>query len=177
MINFEDPQEKMDLFKAIFASSDEESDVEKEASDSKKEESNSKAIEKPISSINVLRNTSPPRGIFANLDLDALKPKKLSQEIGKEKQDKIDGTKTKNGSDKQNPSTDNMPFASELMYGPSLPTKPIFIQKTITYEDSESSSSEIEWVEKSTSKKKKHSKKHKKEKKKDKHKQKKKKKK
>lgn len=179
VIKFEDPQEKMDLFKAIFASSDEESDVENggESSNSKKKESNSKALEKPISSINVLRNTSPPRGIFANLDLDALKPKKLPQEIGKEKQDKNDEIITKNASEIKNPITCNEPIAPELMYGPSLPTKPIFIQKTTTFSDSESSSSEIEWVEKSTSKKKKHSKKHKKEKKKDKHKQKKKKKK
>ncbi|XP_001863956.2 G patch domain-containing protein 1 homolog [Culex quinquefasciatus] len=68
------PEEKKDLFKSIFCSSDEEED----ASDSPPEPTPSteadklKLVEslvaiKPASEVNVLRNNSPPRGIFASI--------------------------------------------------------------------------------------------------------------
>ncbi|XP_014242880.1 G patch domain-containing protein 1 homolog [Cimex lectularius] len=144
VIPFEDPEKKIDLFKAIFCS-DEENEEEEE----------------PESNKNALRNTSPPRGIFANLDLDALKakPQALPDE----------------------PTASNKPDP-QLLYGPSLPAKPVFFKPTASHKDSSDSepdSSEDEWVEKGKAvkekkdEKKKH-KKHKKESKKEKHKSKKK---
>lgn len=63
-------QEKRDLFKAIFLSSSEDSNSETEDGiDS--EIVKSVLIGQPAE-INVQRNTSPPRGIFAKLDLDSL---------------------------------------------------------------------------------------------------------
>lgn len=64
-------EEKKDLFKAIFLSSSEDSESEPEESvDS--EAVKSVLIGKVPSEVNVQRNTSPPRGIFAKLDLDNL---------------------------------------------------------------------------------------------------------
>lgn len=177
IIEAEDPLEKMDLFKAIFANSDEDSDNDDNISDSK---SVQKEIEKPSNNINVLRNTSPPRGIFANLDLEALKPKPISQ---KESNGKTEENKS-NSDLKTNNESENKPSSQEidpgLLYGPSLPSKPVFISKNSPRRESNSSTtSEEEWVEKEEEKhkkKKKHTKKEKKEKKKDRHKKKKKKK-
>lgn len=169
----EDPKEKMDLFKAIFASSDEESDTEdtsknKTSQDDQTSTARMDRVEKSTSSSkNVLRNTSPPRGIFANLDLDALKPKPLPpKEKGNDISKDVSSTKV-----------ENEELDPGLLYGPSLPSKPVFIPKIINLmESGTSSSSEDEWIEKEKHKKKKHSKKHKKEKKKEKYKHKKKKK-
>lgn len=62
---------KKDLFKAIFLSSSEDSDSESEENvDS--EAVKSVLIGKDPKELNVERNTSPPRGIFAKLDLDSL---------------------------------------------------------------------------------------------------------
>lgn len=64
-------EEKKDLFKAIFLSSSEDSDSEIEENvDS--EAVKSILIGKDPKEINVQRNMSPPRGIFAKLDLDSL---------------------------------------------------------------------------------------------------------
>ena len=65
-------EEKKDLFKAIFLSSSEDSDSELEENiDS--EVVKSVLIGKTPAETNLQRNTSPPRGIFAKLDLDSLK--------------------------------------------------------------------------------------------------------
>lgn len=62
----------MDLYKAIFLSSSDEEEEE----DIKKSTVSSNQTQKPeqptAQKLNVLRNTSPPRGIFANLDFDKL---------------------------------------------------------------------------------------------------------
>ncbi|XP_046604837.1 G patch domain-containing protein 1 [Neodiprion virginianus] len=63
--------EKKDLFKAIFVSSSEDSDSEREE-EPDDEKFKSVLIGKNPGELNVQRNTSPPRGIFANLDLDSL---------------------------------------------------------------------------------------------------------
>lgn len=64
-------EEKKDLFKAIFLSSSEDSDSETEENvDS--EAVKSVLIGKDPKEINIQRNTSPPRGIFATLNLDNL---------------------------------------------------------------------------------------------------------
>lgn len=71
MFKDKNDKEKNDLFKAIFLSSseDSESDTEENVdSDAMK----SVLIGKDPKEINVERNTSPPRGIFAKLDLDNL---------------------------------------------------------------------------------------------------------
>ncbi|CAH1390423.1 unnamed protein product [Nezara viridula] len=102
--------------------------------------------------------------IEANDTLKIIHSRKLPQRIRKEKNDKTDGIKIQNINDIQNSSGADT-AAPELMYGPSLPTKPIFIEKSAINEDSESSSSETEWTKKGISKKKKHSKKRRKRKK------------
>ncbi|XP_033211365.1 G patch domain-containing protein 1 homolog [Belonocnema kinseyi] len=63
-------EEKKDLFKAIFLSSSEDSDSEVDESlDSEVVKS---VLIGKTSEVNLQRNTSPPRGIFANVDLDSL---------------------------------------------------------------------------------------------------------
>uniref|UniRef100_A0A182TBX1 Uncharacterized protein n=1 Tax=Anopheles maculatus TaxID=74869 RepID=A0A182TBX1_9DIPT len=85
------PEEKRDLFKSIFCSSDEEEDDQKEEADPMRkskvddkppsstgqigtltDEEKLKMVDsfvaiKPASQLNILRNNSPPRGIFKNL--------------------------------------------------------------------------------------------------------------
>jgi G patch domain-containing protein 1 len=71
------PEEKKDLFKSIFCDSDDEDEVKTEeksepAANELSENQKSKFIEsflntKNASEINVLRNTSPPRGLFKSL--------------------------------------------------------------------------------------------------------------
>lgn len=75
------PAEKKDLFKAIFDSSDSEEEEEKEG-DTKRLESVPKPdisalLKKSANEINILRNNSPPRGIFANLYKKPLVEEKL----------------------------------------------------------------------------------------------------
>lgn len=67
-------EEKKDLFKAIFLSSDEEKEDEEEEKSSAMDDEKVKAalIGNKAAAMNVQRNTSPPRGIFANVDLDSL---------------------------------------------------------------------------------------------------------
>jgi G patch domain-containing protein 1 len=117
------PEEKKDLFKAIFCDSDDEENEEQpkfsasELSDQQK----SKFIEsflntKPASEINVLRNASPPRGIFKGIfDLASTSKKIEESQVSAENQD-------------------------EDFYGPKLPAAPL---PTITHQiSSESSSSD-----------------------------------
>lgn len=60
----------MDLYRAIFlSSSDEEEEDDKNLGSSNQ----TQRLEQPTAKeLNILRNNSPPRGIFANLDLDKL---------------------------------------------------------------------------------------------------------
>lgn len=109
-----EPDEKPDLFKAIFLSSSDES-----ASDSESE-SEKKLPEQVSAEITAPRNLSPPRGIFANLDLDALSARPS------QKQDKIDepdvsSNFTASDGAKNLPSGNNE-LGDDLMYGPRLPS-------------------------------------------------------
>merc|ERR1711874_19974 len=110
----------LDLFKAIFLDSDSDSDEEdqkgekeeeEEADKMTAEEATSKALylgrelapkvpPKPWEEKkqNLLRNTDPARGIFANIDFDALNKKKAASEP--EKVDKKVNEKNDNSSDK-----------------------------------------------------------------------------
>lgn len=64
--------EKKDLFKAIFLSSSEDSEDSESEEKVDNETVKSILIGKDPKEINSQRNTSPPRGIFAKLDLDSL---------------------------------------------------------------------------------------------------------
>lgn len=74
--------EKKDLFKAIFLSSSEDSEDSESEENVDNEMVKSILIGKDPKEINTQRNMSPPRGIFAKLDLDSLvvHPKQVNDE-------------------------------------------------------------------------------------------------
>lgn len=121
-------EEKKDLFKAIFLSSSEDSESESDENDDN-EAVKSVLIGKDPKEINVQRNTSPPRGIFAKLDLDSLvtQPKRLNNESTLSK---IPGTILPATDGSQNNVTDHNDMINDTettvppdMYGPVLPQR------------------------------------------------------
>ncbi|XP_011646122.1 G patch domain-containing protein 1 homolog isoform X1 [Pogonomyrmex barbatus] len=120
--------EKKDLFKAIFLSSSEDSDSETEENvDS--EAVKSVLIGKDPKEINTQRNTSPPRGIFAKLDLDSLvtQPKRVNDESTAST---ISETSLPATNKSQNDLTDHNDVSDDTataippdMYGPALPQR------------------------------------------------------
>ncbi|KAG8274095.1 G patch domain-containing protein 1 [Homalodisca vitripennis] len=87
---------KMDLFKAIFLSSSDESDGEEEKLEKPaSQEQPLKTLRQEPSKqpsaaeVNVLRNTSPPRGIFANLDLVQLTSQKKKSVMEQDKKEEV----------------------------------------------------------------------------------------
>lgn len=120
--------EKKDLFKAIFLSSSEDSDSETEDNiDS--EAVKSILIGKDPKDVNIQRNTSPPRGIFAKLDLDSLvtQPKRADDESTASK---ISETSLPITDGSQNDFTDGNDVVNDAeiavlpdMYGPALPQR------------------------------------------------------
>ncbi|XP_076649386.1 G patch domain-containing protein 1 homolog isoform X2 [Halictus rubicundus] len=130
-------EEKKDLFKAIFLSSSEESDSEPEESiDS--EAVKSVLIGKPATEVNIKRNTSPPRGIFAKVDLDnLLSSSKSSEQVNKNVNKEIDTSTvsqsdvgvTSNQSNDSNTNSDE-PILLPDMYGPALPTKLVKVEES-----------------------------------------------
>lgn len=171
ILDFEEPIEKKDLFKAIFCSDEEESDKDERKEDS--DEKNKSQIVPPLTKMNALRNTSPPRGIFANLDLDAINKRKTvsldpAPQSGEKELEK-DGEKEQ----EQVTESEKDKIGEYSLYGPSLPTKPIFsnrIKEMVNIKPSSESSSEGEWVERKEERKQRKHKKHKKHKEKKKHK-------
>lgn len=121
-------EEKKDLFKAIFLSSSEDSDSETEDNvDS--EAVKSILIGKDPKDINIQRNTSPPRGIFAKLDLDSLvtQPKRVNDESTTSK---ISETSLPITDEPQNDLMDRNDVINDAeiavlpdMYGPVLPQR------------------------------------------------------
>lgn len=121
-------EEKKDLFKAIFLSSSEDSDSETEDNvDS--EAVKSILIGKDPKDINIQRNTSPPRGIFAKLDLDSLvtQPKCINDESTTSK---ISETSLPITDESRNDLTDHNDVINDVeiavlpdMYGPVLPQR------------------------------------------------------
>ncbi|TGZ49885.1 G patch domain-containing protein 1 homolog [Temnothorax longispinosus] len=122
-------EEKKDLFKAIFLSSSEDSDSETEDNvDS--ETVKSILIGKDPKELNVQRNTSPPRGIFAKLDLDSLvvtQPKCINDESTT---CKISETSLPITGESRNDATDHNDVIDDAeiavlpdMYGPVLPQR------------------------------------------------------
>ncbi|XP_063897552.1 G patch domain-containing protein 1 homolog [Helicoverpa armigera] len=152
--------DKMDLYKSIFLS-DSEEEIDNE--DKSKNNEASDFIDKPK---NVERNTSPPRGIFANIDFDELNSWRRKDDVTKPKEDSSKKVENISNKVENTQSKDD-----EAMYGPKIPEN---LQKRLQSEtqnnaketiDINSSSSEDSWVdinEVSTKKhKKKKSKKHK----------------
>lgn len=143
--------DKMDLYKSIFLSDSEEEE------DLTKKNEVSDFIETPK---NVERNTSPPRGIFANIDFDELNAWRRTDTTKKEETKKPENTIIKDKQEKSEP--------AEEMYGPKIPEN---LQNRLqpkvkdqTSIEIGSSSSEDSWVdanELKSKKKKKKSKKHK----------------
>lgn len=144
-ILIEKSADKKDLFKAIFLSSSEDSDSagEEELDDEKLK---SILIGKNLGQLNVQRNTSPPRGIFANLDLDSLnnssvKDSKINfieprnptslnskgDETSEASGSNQNGNSAKNAKDSINLSVVKEGLDVETLpgaYGPILPAKP-----------------------------------------------------
>lgn len=186
LLEFPDPPAKIDLYKAIFLSSSEDSDNDSEEKDSENVTKENKpkqnvvqgeqeAEEKTISSDkfltsaekNTQRNMSPPRGVFANLDLDAINARK-------EKSNKVPEKEEESGN-KQTTNEDHAPHSLEQhvqdMYGPQLPSVPmpaatnnISLPSVTKVLPSVVTAVHSEWVErtKNDSHRNKHNKKHKK---------------
>lgn len=146
----------------------------------------------PASALNILRNMSPPRGIFSNLDLDAINnqikegmqnkssditlglnrtaadPKRSSEDAVSADAISDAGTTTESIKAIQAPVDDKSAAMESAMYGPSLPSTPIpRVTKNITPISESNLTDELSsfiWVEKKnkTSHKEKHKKEHKK---------------
>ena len=124
-------EEKKDLFKAIFLSSSEESESEPEESmDS--EVVKSVLIGKAPSEMNIKRNTSPPRGIFAKVDLDNLitgsksSVQQVNESVSEEKDANV--VSISEAEIESIPSIDTKsnpvePLLLPDMYGPALPSR------------------------------------------------------
>ncbi|XP_059055930.1 G patch domain-containing protein 1 homolog [Achroia grisella] len=184
-----DKFDKMDLYKAIFLS-DSEDEVTSNTEENRDSTNTNEFIDVPK---NVQRNTSPPRGIFANIDFDELNSWKRNTD-NKQTNEK-EAASSANVTDNANVASkdvniDNIQVIEET-YGPKIPDnirkklegdnksedsnlKPVF--RSQSERDKEileidSSSSSDSWVEvKSKKEKKKKSKKHKSKHKKSKHK-------
>lgn len=146
------PEEKKDLFKAIFCDSDDEDDDEKQSQDDTEvikksntdvndgsstltEKQKSTFIEsflntKSASEINVLRNASPPRGIFKSIF-------ELGTSVSK-----MSANEKQKDTDKTNESI------SEETYGPALPANISNITNNTTNSTDDSSSSDSSLDEK-----------------------------
>lgn len=193
LLEFPDPPAKIDLYKAIFLSSSEDSDDDSEEKDSGNltEANNSKqnvpqeggeTEEKTLSldkfftpaEKNTQRNMSPPRGIFANLDLDAINARKEKSNKVPDKKEESDVHMNKQTTIEdhvEHEQNDRLEQLAQDMYGPQLPgismsatansTSLPTVKKVLP---SVVTSVHNEWVEKTKkdSHKNKHSKKHKK---------------
>ncbi|KAI4489466.1 hypothetical protein M0802_011078 [Mischocyttarus mexicanus] len=124
--------EKKDLFRAIFLSSSDESETETETEENiDNEVVKSVLIGESSNEINVARNTSPPRGIFAKLDLeDLVKKPNVSTEDAKsnikEKETNLPCQEPQTIVEKNNEDKTcdipQMPIP-ETVYGPMLPSR------------------------------------------------------
>lgn len=148
-IIFEEPKEKIDLFKAIFLDSDdeEENKSEKEEED-KIDEISTRNLYEDERITNEKRNTSPPRGCFENIDLDSLavpskefSKKTIGNDLEKKKEVEV---------------LKNQDVDMDMAYGPKLPDKVLFTSQTVSNVPVISDNSE-KWIEKKD-----HEKKHKK---------------
>ncbi|PSN30385.1 G patch domain-containing protein 1 [Blattella germanica] len=175
VLEFPDPPNKVDLFKAIFLSSSEDSDSEEE--EEKGTENMSSATNKPdlqpnntaqedntvlpvISEPiieNTKRNLSPPRGVFANLDLDAIntRRKEKSKDVlqsSNQVSSVSDGNQVKSNGKIMNVEERKEETSNERMYGPTLPATPSSVVKNSSTAEialpSVVAPTNCEWVEK-----------------------------
>lgn len=155
------PSEKKDLFKAIFDSDeDEDTATESNPSDVNVLQTSlqptttvlcNNFLPKPATILNVLRNSSPPRGIFSNMF-------KTTAEVA-EKAPEIESSKKGLLEEKANISVDiaEVPASRPLLYGPSLPANtPTAATTTLLIPGATSTNSKVksrfvqdEWIEKS----------------------------
>lgn len=141
---------KIDLYKAVFLS-DSESETEEESPENSKDKE--KLTLADLVARNVERNPSPPRGIFANLNLDRINSWR-KPELDKDIQPIPEVTKMASlSSDKSSIGTATMDVD---VYGPKLPEKHLFTSKKTDNESkseaveiSSSSDSSDDWVESS----------------------------
>lgn len=192
LLEFPDPPAKIDLYRAIFLSSSEDSDDDSEEKDSGNftKANNSKqnvpqeggeTEEKTLSldkfltpaEKNTKRNMSPPRGVFANLDLDAINARKEKSNNVPDKKEESDVCKNKQTVEDhvEREQNDGLEQLAQDMYGPQLPSISVSAATNSTSLPSVKkvlpsvvTSVHNEWVEitKKDSHKNKHSKKHKK---------------
>lgn len=121
-------EEKKDLFKAIFlSSSSEDSDSDEAEGNIDSEAVKSVLIGKDPRELNAQRNTSPPRGIFAKLDLDSLvaPPKGLAD---KDRQGSDGNREASKAGPLADPNAADEAVATEVaispdVYGPVLPQR------------------------------------------------------
>lgn len=193
LLEFPDPPAKIDLYRAIFLSSSEDSDDDSEEKDSGNltKANNSKqnvpqeggeteektlSIDKFLTPAekNTKRNMSPPRGVFANLDLDAINARKEKSNNLPDKKEESDVCKNKQTTIEdhvEREQNDRLEQLAQDMYGPQLPSISMSATANSTSVPSVKkvlpsvvTSVHNEWVEitKRDSHKNKHSKKHKK---------------
>lgn len=147
--------DKMDLYKSIFLSDSEEEEENKDTSNKTNEGNDFIDVPK-----NVERNTSPPRGIFANIDFDELNSwRRPPEDTIKKAEPPTEKTETSNKVESPKASED------DAVYGPKIPEN---LQKKLLFETStnltdtayvSSLSSEDSWVDLNEVKGKKHKKK------------------
>jgi hypothetical protein len=207
LLEFPDPPAKIDLYKAIFLSSSEDSDSDIEENNAANLTKGSMAKEMTLSETkktegvlesvlqegrevedketalsdkivisterNTHRNMSPPRGVFANLDLDALNTRKENSNKVLENKEESDISKIKpptNDDNEESEQNNKLQQIEDNMYGPQLPSVPMTVIKNTsvptvkTVLPSVVGSVYTDWVEKvkTVSHKSKHNKKHKK---------------
>lgn len=134
--------EKKDLFKAIFLSSSEDSEDSESEENVDNETVKSILIGKDPKEINTQRNMSPPRGIFAKLDLDNLvtHPKHVNDETTASKIPESSLSRTDEmrnnlaaGNDVRNDDAEVIAISLN-MYGPILPQRLLKQESTATTE-------------------------------------------
>lgn len=140
-INVDFTKSKVDIFKEIFLDSDNESDKEEKIVTEQNEEM---SYEEAV--FNTKRNTSPPRGIFENIDFTALNERETI-------------VKTKSISDSVKDNINNKievpvvdcDFNASLIYGPKIPDK---IKISLDQPSVQDSLQDTLWIEKEISSKK-----------------------
>lgn len=206
LLEFPDPPAKIDLYKAIFLSSSEDSESDSEENNPANLTSGSTAEDTSLTETNktegvlesvlqdrgeaedretalsdkiiisaesnTKRNTSPPRGLFANLDLDALNTRNENSNkvLERKEESSINEIKAPTNENQVECEQNKLQRNEDEMYGPQLPTVPGVVVKNTsvpavkTVLPSVVGSVHTEWVErvKTGSHKSKHNKKHKK---------------
>lgn len=150
-------QEKKDLFKSIFLSSD-ESEPEIEENKATDDDKIKAALigNKDAASLNTQRNTSPPKGIFAKLNFDDLfkKPDKNETSKGSSKKEDAEVSEiNKEDFETKIEKSDEEELPLDT-YGPALPSEAQPSLETLRPVFTLSKKEDGTWVEKSRDKKK-----------------------